>query len=161
MIRAAIVGDPNKVPQYILAKIPQFEWACRTSMARIVIGLQIKIVKEKLTGQVLKTQTGRLRRSISASMSPAGPIVTGIVGTNVEYAAIHEFGGKTGAHQILPKRGKALAFNWKGKDVVFAKVNHPGSIMPERSFMRTALNEMKPQILQEFQNAIFEVIGKA
>jgi hypothetical protein len=30
--------------------------------------------------------------------------------------------------------------------------------MPERSFMRTALNEMKPEILAEFEKAIMKVI---
>jgi HK97 gp10 family phage protein len=160
MIRAAIVGDPNKVPQYILRKFPEIQGACRLSMGRLVLALTRKIKEEKLSGQVLKNRTGTLRRSITPSVSGTDTVAVGTVGTNIEYARIHEFGGRTAAHEILPKRGKALAFNWKGKDVVFAKVNHPGSQMPERSFMRTALNEMKPEILEEFHNAIFEVIGR-
>jgi hypothetical protein len=32
--------------------------------------------------------------------------------------------------------------------------------MPERSFMRTALEEMKPEILEEFNHAIMEVVSK-
>lgn len=161
MIRAAIVGDPNKVPQYILKKFPEIQGACRVSMARIVLKLTSKIKGEKLSGQVLKNKTGTLRRSISPSVSPVSSTsVIGKVGTNIEYASIHEYGGKTPPHVILPKRGKALAFNWKGKDMVLAKVNHPGSQMPERSFMRTALEEMRPEILQEFQNAIMEVVSR-
>jgi phage gpG-like protein len=160
MIRAAIIGDPNKVPQYILNKFPQIQGACRVSMGRLVLSLTRKIKEEKLSGQVLKNRTGTLRRSITPSVLGTDTIAEGKVSTNIEYARIHEFGGKTLPHVILPKRGKALAFAWKGKEVFFAKVNHPGSTFPERSFMRTALEEMKPEILEEFQNAIFEVIGR-
>ncbi len=161
MIRAAIVGDPNKVPTYILNKFPQIQGACQISMARLVLKLTAKIKGDKLSGQVLKNQTGTLRRSISPSVSAdSSTRIVGKVGTNIEYAAIHEYGGRTPPHVILPKKGRALAFNWRGQDVVFAKVNHPGSQMPERSFMRTALEEMRPEILEEFNNAIAEVLYK-
>lgn len=46
------------------------------------------------------------------------------------YAAIHQFGGKTAAHRIVPKRKKALAFGGK----VYGAVNHPGSKIPARPF---------------------------
>ena len=161
MIRAAIVGDPKKVPQYILSKFPEIQGACRTSMARLVLQLARKIKEEKLSGQVLKNETGTLRRSITPSVSGTDTMAVGTVSTNVEYARIHEFGGKTSPHEILPKRGRALAFEWKGQLVFFKKVQHPGSVFPERSFMRSALEEMKPGIIDEFQNAIFEVIGRA
>lgn len=160
MIKAVIVGDPNKVPRYILNKFPQIQGAVRISMARLVLKLARKIKEEKLSGQVLRNKTGTLRRSISQSVSGTETTTEGKVSTNIEYARIHEFGGKTSPHVILPKRGKALAFNWKGQDVVFAKVNHPGSLIPERSFMRTALEEMRPEILQEFNNAIAEVVSR-
>lgn len=160
MIRAVIVGDPNRVPEYIRSKFPAIQGACQVSMARLVIALTAKIMKDKLSGQVLKNRTGTLRRSISPSVFSSGTAVVGKVGTNVEYASIHEFGGRTPAHDIFPKRGRALAFNWKGKDVVFSKVHHLGSVFPERSFMRTALNEMKPEILAEFEHAIMEAIRR-
>jgi hypothetical protein len=32
--------------------------------------------------------------------------------------------------------------------------------MPERSFMRTALNEMQPQIREVFENAVADVVTK-
>jgi phage gpG-like protein len=160
MIRAVIVGDPNKVPRYILSKFPQIQGAVRVSMARLVLKLASKIKGEKLSGQVLRNKTGTLRRSISPSVSGSETFAEGKVSTNIEYARIHEYGGRTPPHVILPKRGRALAFSWKGQDVFFAKVNHPGSAMPERSFMRTALEEMKPEILEEFNNAIMQVVSK-
>jgi hypothetical protein len=47
-----------------------------------------------------------------------------------------------------------------GKKVVVKSVHHPGSVFPERSFMRTALNEMRPEIRAAFQDAIDEVAAK-
>lgn len=46
------------------------------------------------------------------------------------YAAIHQYGGKTKPHRILPKKKKALAFGGG----VYGAVNHPGSNIPARPF---------------------------
>ena len=59
-------------------------------------------------GTGLHVRTGRLRQSIGISLIAPG---VARVGTNVIYAAIHEFGGKTKAHIIKPKTaGGILAF---------------------------------------------------
>lgn len=157
MIRAVVVGD-NAVKAWLESRYPLVEKKMSLSMTSLVMKLTRKIKEEKLSGQVLKNQTGRLRRSISPNVFGSGASVTGEVKTNVVYASIHEYGGQTKPHVILPKRGRALAFEWGGKQVFFRKVNHPGSKMPERSFMRTALAEMKPEILAEFNNALAEVV---
>lgn len=44
----------------------------------------------------LKVRTGLLRRSITTKVKESGDIVEGIIGNNVTYAAIHEFGGMAG-----------------------------------------------------------------
>ncbi len=49
------------------------------------------------------------------------------------YAAIHQFGGKTAAHTIVPKKGKALA--WPGGPGPVKKVDHPGSKIPARPML--------------------------
>jgi len=56
-----------------------------------------------------------------------------IVGTNIKYAAIHQFGGRTAAHVIRPGNKKALF--WPGAPHPFASVNHPGSRIPARPFL--------------------------
>lgn len=50
------------------------------------------------------------------------------IGSGMEYAAIHHFGGKTRAHEIKPKNAKAL----KTPYGFFRVVNHPGSDIPAR-----------------------------
>lgn len=52
-------------------------------------------------------RTGTLARSITSAVSRSSNTVAGAVGTNVVYAAIHEFGGVTGRKKsvhIQPKR---------------------------------------------------------
>ena len=52
------------------------------------------------------------------------------------YAAIHQFGGQTAPHAILPRRRKALAFtSQRFGRVVVRKVEHPGSKIPARPFL--------------------------
>ncbi|MEW6595659.1 MAG: phage virion morphogenesis protein [Thermodesulfobacteriota bacterium] len=55
------------------------------------------------------------------------------IGTNRIYGAIHQFGGKTGAHVIRPRNKKALA--WPGARHPARAVNHPGSDIPARPFL--------------------------
>lgn len=57
------------------------------------------------------------------------------VGTNMVYAAIHQFGGKTRAHEIRPRRAKALRFAMGGGDRFAKSVQHPGSNMPARPYL--------------------------
>lgn len=80
----------------------------------------------KRDGMILQ-KSGRLASSIVAVSDND----SATVGTNVEYAAIHQFGGKTKPHVILPRNKKALAFNGR----VVKKVNHPGSDIPARPFL--------------------------
>lgn len=93
---------------------------------------------EKRKGGMILQDSGRLRDSVVASHTDNS--VT--IGTNVVYAAIHQFGGQTKAHTILPKNGKALKFNGR-----FAKkVNHPGSKIPARPFLpMTKDGELQPE----------------
>lgn len=82
----------------------------------------------KRTGGETLVDTGRLRRSITTRVSDRHASV----GTNVVYAAIHQFGGRIGPHVIKPKRARALNIPGIGYR---ASVNHPGSTIPARPFL--------------------------
>ena len=160
-MRAVLIGDPARISQKIRSIYPETMKAAYVSMTRLVLELSNKIKFEKLSGQVLKTRTGTLRRSIRPlPVKNNDSVLIGEVVTNLEYARIHEFSGKTKPHEIFPKKGRALAFMMGGKQVIVKSVKHPGSVIPERSFMRTALNEMTPQIREVFENAAGEVVAR-
>lgn len=73
------------------------------------------------------------------------------VGTNVEYAAIHQFGGKTCPHVIEPRNKKALAFNGR----VVKRVNHPGSTIPARPFLALT-DDDEESIVQDVSDYLFQ-----
>lgn len=79
-------------------------------------------------GQTLSL-TGRLRRSFTVEAGNDRVAV----GTNVIYAAIHQFGGKTSPSVIRPKKAKALF--WRGARHAVKSVKHPGSKIPARPFL--------------------------
>jgi phage gpG-like protein len=106
------------------------------------------LVKNKLSGAVLNT-SGALRDSIAAGVTADSDGVLASVGSegDVKYAAIQEYGGKTSAHEILPVKGDVLAFV-SGDGQRFARrIEHPGSVIPERSYLRSSLEDMKDEIL--------------
>jgi len=111
--------------------------------------------KAKLSDDVLRVKTGRLRRSVHFSLGGTSEAPSATIGTNVEYAGIHEFGGQTKAHLIEALNAKALAFKTATGETVFAKiVHHPGSKMPERSFLRSTLGEQERSIKDRIDQAI-------
>jgi phage gpG-like protein len=107
------------------------------------------LVKNKLSGAVLNTSSGALRDSIAASVTADADGVLASVGSegDVKYAAIQEYGGKTSAHEILPVKGDVLAFVAGNGQHFARRVEHPGSVIPERSYLRSSLEDMKDEIL--------------
>jgi HK97 gp10 family phage protein len=156
MITAYLLGD-----QALIAKLNAMPNGLRNGIARAVTRLAIetqRLVQQKLSGSVLKVRTGVLRSSINYKVEQSSTSVTATVGTNVKYAAINEFGGRTPPHEILPKKARALAFELNGKTIFAMSVHHPGSKIPERSFLRSALKEMEPRITEELERAVGEVV---
>lgn len=94
-------------------------------------------VKKYITSIGL-VDTGRLRSSINSYVQGNQAYVR----TNVKYAKIHEFGGKTKPHKIKARRKKALRFTMNGQVYIRKSVNHPGSQIKEKAFMRTPIEQM-------------------
>lgn len=79
-------------------------------------------------GYMILQASGRLASSITQHSDA----MSATVGTNVVYAKIHQFGGKTKPHTIRAKNGKALALPG---GVFRRSVQHPGSVIPARPFL--------------------------
>jgi phage gpG-like protein len=76
-----------------------------------------RTVEHHLTGQTLKRQTGTLAKSINYRLKNDDVVR---VGTNVAYAAIHEFGG-----EIHAKNAAYLRFKVKDQWIMAKKVTIP------------------------------------
>ncbi len=115
-------------------------------------------VKEKLSGPVLRNRTGRLRNSVVSTLTDDQTTITGTVSAKTSYAAIQEYGGTTRAHLIQARDAQALAFAMGGKMVFAKSVNHPGSNIPERSYLRSTLRENAGSINDRLRHAVQQAI---
>lgn len=102
--------------------------------------------------ELCRHDTGALRRSIHSEFEQGGMAST--TGTNLVYAAIHEFGGVTKPHTIIPKRKKALRFESGGKTIFAKKVNHPGSRITAQPYLRPALMAARPELLSRMKKYV-------
>lgn len=119
-------------------------------------------IREKLSGEVLNTRSGALTDSISSFFDDEGSAVSVAASSGgVPYAAIHEFGGKSAAHDIVAVKAKALAFSVGSGEVFAKRVRHPGSTIPARSYLRSALAEMRDEITTGWKQAVLESLGRA
>lgn len=124
------------------------------------IALQGKVVNDKLSGQVLKRPTGTLARSIQWDVKDDGTSIVGIVGSGakeskpLKYAHIHEYGfnGVVNVREHLRNQVMAFGRTIEPRQVtVRAHAMHMN--MPERSFMRSALNDMRAEITAKIKEA--------
>jgi len=155
MITVELVGDKE-----LIASLGARGEKVKREVVKAITGDTLKLeakIKAKLSGDVLNVVSGNLRASIHSVLpvEQGGGLVRGTVGQSgdVKYGRIHEYGGKTSAH-VIEAKGNALAFMWKGNQVFFKRVNHPGSVMPQRSFMRSSLREMQPVLLADVEAAV-------
>ena len=129
--------------------------ALRTEIQRIAVDVTAHVKDQKLSGQVLKVQTGRLRRSINFRVTESATGVQATVGTNVEYARIHEFGFRGSvnikAHLRKLKSGKKAAVRAHSRNVN----------LPERSFLRSTMREMQSGIDQRIARVVAQSIASA
>jgi len=118
--------------------------------AALAGALADKVRNDKLSGQILNAVSGGLRASIVSEASVDANQVVGSLGSagDVKYAAIQEYGGKTAAHEILPSKANVLAFIAGGALHFARRVEHPGSVIPERSYLRSSLEEMAGEIIE-------------
>ena len=116
-------------------------------------------VDRNLSGDVLQTRSGALRNSIQSAVALGDGVASiTLESTGVAYAAIQEYGGRTAAHDIVAVKAQALRFASGG----FAKsAHHPGSVIPARSYLRSALADLRGELEDGVKSAIAEALGVA
>ena len=159
MIKGTIIGS-----EQIIAKFERMQAQAMPKLqeriARIVIKLQTRVVANKLSGQVLKVRTGTLRRSIHNDVITTGSSVTGIVGTNLEYAAFHEYGfqGTQNVKEHLRTIKQAFGKPLKSPKKITVSAHARQVNYPEHSFLRSALSDMRQDILVDIHGGFKELI---
>ena len=154
MIHAELVGKEHLVP-FIRTIGGNVKLELEQSITRLTLRLMRKVKQDKLSGQVLKNRTGTLRRSINQRVEASPNSITGIVGTNKEYAHAHEYGfdGMEPVREHMRTIRQAWGRSITPKAITIrAHTRHMK--LPERSFLRSALREMQADISTEIQTAL-------
>ncbi|HEY5288433.1 MAG TPA: hypothetical protein VIJ59_00220 [Caulobacteraceae bacterium] len=166
-MRLDVVGL-NRLVARLEAMPPTVQAKLRVFMSTFTIRL-----KEQVQANIAANfhSTGPLYNSVGSHVDESPGEIDGTVATSgVPYAAIQEYGGKTPPHVIEAVRARALAFmpqgtfpdEGMGGGLVFAKrVNHPGSLIPERSYARTALASMRGNFEGGIREAVDEAVNTA
>lgn len=154
MVRLEIEGA-DATARMLRAVAPQVRTRLDAAIARLALRLVRDVKESKLSGQVLKNRTGRLRRSVNYRMTTETDTrIEATVGTNVEYARAHEYGGTVTIKEHLRMQTQA----W-GRPMVTPRkvtVKQHEAKFAERSFLRSALRELAPTIRQEIARAVEE-----
>lgn len=97
------------------------------------------------------------RGTLKSSIRLAAEHGRAVIGTNLRYAAIHQFGGITRAHWISAKNAKAICFYKNGRKIFRRRVHHPGSEIPRRRFLgigKADMRDMEDIILEHLAGAL-------
>ena len=164
MLAGRIVGAETVVSQ-LMSVSPLVHNRVKDRVSRLAMTLLTKVKQEKLSGQVLHNVTGNLRASINQRVEDMGNAIVGSVGTNIVYARPHEFGidqhKMVQVHEYLRRNLDLATAKWRLKHkmpvpmvTVHAFTRNQHTVLPERSFLRSALGEMRPQVREELIDAL-------
>lgn len=152
-IRAALVGLGAVSERLQKADVP-LKAEMRKAISRAAVML-VAAIKMKLSDDVLHVRTGTLRRSVGYKIVEDDSGIAAIVGTNLVYGAVHEFGFH-GPEQVKAyNRRVTKAFGRPLTKPTIARVRaHTRNVnFPERSFVRTSLSENLEQIRVEVEQS--------
>lgn len=154
MATSKVIGG-DKVAARLRAAPVAIRGALAVALQRCALELLTR-AKEKLGGSVLKVKTGRLRRSLNYKMTESGSgSVSATVGTNVIYAARHEYGFHGVENVRAHLRTIKSAFGKPIAPVTFTVPAHARQAnTPERSFLRSSLRELQPGFMTRIEKVI-------
>jgi hypothetical protein len=152
-----VVQKLNSAPKNVKSRL-------ETVITRLSINLQGYVVSQKLSGQVLKRQTGHLAGSIDWKVEVTEGGVIGTVGSRVKernplkYAAVHEYGfqGPVSVKEHLRKVTTSFGKQLKQAEYQTVQAHTRQMNVPERSFLRSSLRENAENIRQAISKAVAE-----
>jgi phage gpG-like protein len=171
MLRAEVVNSVKAANK--LEAIPKSVMDAVAEVVRMKGTDVLRLAKQKVSGEVLNNRTGTLRRKLNIRHTRSAGLAESTVGIKLAYAAAHEFGlqatGICSVRAHLRRTKDQVAFDrgmgWKKKKSRgLIDVSAHGRTwridLPERSFLRTALRELKLEILAALNEAIRKGIKK-
>jgi hypothetical protein len=160
VISAYLVGD-----EQLLERLRGISDAVNSGLARCItqlgIDLQRNVQQDKLSGQVLKSRTGTLKSSIDRRVDQNARGATTDIFTALRYGAAQEYGFtgtvSVGAslRRIREAFGRPIA-----EKTISVRAYDRRMALPERSFLRSALDDMTPAIRDAVDAALAEAVSQ-
>jgi phage gpG-like protein len=158
VITAQLVGDDKLLAQ--LRGIPvAVSAALLRAVTKLGIDLQRNVQSDELTGQMLAVRSGSLRASIDLRIDQSATGATATVFTDSKYARAHEYGFtgsvsvRASLRRITEAFGRPISQKTTSVRAHTRRVN-----LPERSFLRSALEDMAAEIRDEVEAALRETV---
>lgn len=138
----------------------------KKSIRRILLKLKAIVSSQKLAGQVLKRQTGNLAASMTTELRTSGKRgVSGILGTNLAYARIHEKGGRIrhpGGTAYFVKDGVAIfVSNEDAKGKRYKRTKAHTIRIPKRPYIQPTFEDNVRTIHEMFKEDILKASKEA
>ena len=158
MITGFLVGDEEALAR--LRAIPDaINAGLARAIAKLGIDLQRKVQEDELSGQVLSVRSGALTSSIGVEIDQSQRRITARIFSDSDYAAVHEFGfsGEVNVRASLRRIREAFGRPIAEKTISVG-AHSRRMLLPERSFLRSALEEMAPEIRDEVEAALRDAL---
>jgi len=159
VITAHLVGDEE-----VLARLRSIPGAVNTGLVRTVtklgLDLQRRVQQDGLSGQTLAVRSGLRKSTIDLSLEQSGDYVTATISSGSEYAHADEF-GFTGTVDVRAglRRVKEAFGRPTSEKLINTRAHSRRMALPERSFLRSALEEMGSAIRDEVEAAVREALA--
>ena len=160
MITAYLVGDVQLLDR--LRVLPDaINSGLLRGITQLGIELQRHVQQDKLSGQVLRSRTGSLRSSIDLEVDHSSGTVTASVFTDSRYAGAQEYGFagtvsvRASLRRIREAFGRPIA-----EKAISVRAYDRRMDLPERSFLRSALEDIAPDIRDEVEAALAEAVSQ-
>ena len=160
MITAYLVGD-----EQLLQRLRALPDTVNTGLVRGIthlgIELQRQVRQERLSGQVLKSRSGALKSSVDLRVAQSARGVTANVFTDLQYGAAQEYGfaGTVSVGASLRRIKQAFGRPIAEKTISIRAYDRRMDL-PERSFLRSALEDMTPAIREGLEAALAEAVSQ-
>lgn len=130
-------------------------------VTRLGLDLQSNVQQNKLSGQLLRVRSGKLRGSIAARTEESGTAVTASVYSDLDYAAAQEYGffGTVGVRASLRQVKEAFGRPIVPKTIAVGAYQRRMDL-PQRSFLRSALDDMSPEIDERIADVLSEAMSR-
>jgi Bacteriophage HK97-gp10, putative tail-component len=158
MITAYLIGDEQVLSR--LRGLPDaIGSSCARAITKLGIALQQRVQQDKLSGQVLMDRTGALRSSINLQIDQSAGRVTATVFSDCDYAHAQEYGFsgtvnvRASLRRIREAFGRPIA-----EKTISVRAQSRRMHLAEHSFLRSALEDMTPEIQDEVDAAMRETV---